>query len=66
MMLVVELRVRLPRLPPLRFEVNAGMVDYAVIVVVDRYSVEGDCRKILTINILVSSRHYKAIIENNT
>lgn len=42
MVLVVEVGVRLPRLPPLRLEVDAGVVDDAVVVGVQGNQVEGD------------------------
>lgn len=40
MMLVMELRVRLPWLPPLGLEVDARVVDDTVVVHVDSHSVE--------------------------
>lgn len=42
MMLVMELRVGLPRLPPLRLEWDARVIQNTVVVVVNCYCVEWD------------------------
>jgi len=41
-MLVVEVGIGLPGLPPLRLEVDTGVVDYAMVIGVDGYHIEGE------------------------
>lgn len=41
-MIVMEDRVGLPRLPPVRFEIHSGVIDDAVIIHVDLNGVVGN------------------------
>lgn len=47
MMVIVKDAMRLPRLPPIRFEIDSGMVDDAVIVDVHQQYTDGHCNIII-------------------